>query len=127
MFCRSLAFPMPAALLNQGLASNASLRKYSNRDPWNSLLPDFSVIVTTPPPDLPYSAENVLLRTFTSSVASAFGDSAGPAVPAPPVPPSGTLIERPSTMISFVTPRDPFTEKFEMVYTIGRGLFSAPL
>lgn len=73
VFWRSAPFLKPVALLNQGVASSLSLRKNSNTEPRNWLVPLLSVRVTTPPPDLPYSAENVLFITFSSSVASMEG------------------------------------------------------
>ena len=50
-------FSAPERLLAQLLASKRSSRRNSNRLPWNSLLPDLVMALTTPPATLPNSAE----------------------------------------------------------------------
>ena len=71
--CERSAFFRPARLLNQLLASKASLRVNSNTLPWNSFVPLLSWRLTTPPSDFPNSAEYVLVWSLNSSRASMLG------------------------------------------------------
>src|SRR2546426_9959051 len=51
-------------------ASSFSLRRYSYTDPWNWLVPDRVVNVTTPSPDRPYSAGGETVTILNSATAS---------------------------------------------------------
>src|SRR5208337_4302060 len=57
-------------LFTQLLASKPAFRKKSYTEPCTSLVPDFTVRLTMPSPDCPYSAEKLLCNTRNSSTAS---------------------------------------------------------
>ena len=68
-----LPFFRPALLAKKSVAFKASSRANSHRLPWNWLLPDLSVVLSTAPPARPYSALNELVRILISSTASTGG------------------------------------------------------
>ena len=52
------------------LASKTSFRRNPKTVPWISFVPDFMTTLTTPPADLPYSAEKEFVSTLNSWTAS---------------------------------------------------------
>ena len=66
-------FGRPALFRKKLFASNLSLRRNSKTLPWNSFVPDLICRFTTPPSDLPNSAEYVLVCSLNSSSASGLG------------------------------------------------------
>ena len=70
-------------------AFRASFRRNSNTVPWKSLLPDFVVRLMTPPLNLPKAAEESLVCTLNSRMASMMGKKAT-------CPGSGCKTPRPS-------------------------------
>src|SRR6476659_423357 len=63
----------PALLLQKSFASVALLRRYSNKVPCSSLVPDLVETFKTPPENRPHSAERLLLSTLNSCAASTVG------------------------------------------------------
>ena len=54
-------------------ALKSVLRLNSNNPPWNLFVPDFVITETTAAENWPYSAENALVSTRNSSIASGLG------------------------------------------------------
>ena len=71
-WCRSRGAFFAVGRAKKFLASNDSLRKYSKRVPWNSLLPDLVETEMTPAPR-PNSAEKVPVSTLNSRTDSTEG------------------------------------------------------
>ena len=59
-----------AAASVKGAAAKAGLRLYHNAVPLNPLVPDLVVIMITPPPEVPYSAEYAEVSTVNSCTVS---------------------------------------------------------
>src|SRR5205807_1546160 len=99
----------PARLANQLLASSAASRKKSYPLPWKELPPERVIILTTDPPEKPYSALKFVCCTLNSSIASGEGTYV-----ADVIPPLGSefVIEAPSVKMSAVEPRLPLETKF---------------
>src|SRR5215471_8973311 len=66
----------PLKLLDHSLALKKSLRRYSNRLPWNWLVPDLRLTLMTPPRNWPNSALGLLVITLNSAMASTLGERA---------------------------------------------------
>src|SRR6185369_6713679 len=70
LFCLSAGFGKPSRLLNQSLASSASLRKYSKTEPVNRFVPGRVTSETCAPGVRPYSGAYEEVSTRNSCKAS---------------------------------------------------------
>src|SRR5438270_8651792 len=99
----------PARFANQLFASRLASRKKSYALPRNLFVPERVIILTTDPPEKPYSTLKFVCCTLNSSIASGEGTYV-----ADVIPPLGSefVIEAPSVKMSAVEPRLPLETKF---------------
>ena len=83
-FCLYGGFLDPLRLAKKFVPSKFELRRNSNTEPCNWLVPDLMLTNTCPPMRVPYSAERLLVTTRNSPTASTLGLTAWASKPIGP-------------------------------------------